>query len=154
MSTNIRTEMWEAMATSPYVMLSLNAESQHAEPMRAQLDKDAHGHFWFYTNKTNRVAKGGQAMAQFSSKDHKLFACICGTLIEETDPEIIDKYWSKQVSAWYEDGRQDESLMMLRFELADAEVWQVDPDVTGLVKLMFGKKVKPSEMGQHTKIPL
>lgn len=154
MSTNIRTQMWKAMADSPYVMLSLNNESQHAEPMRAQLDEDAHGHFWFYTTNTNRVAKGGQAMAQFASKDHKVFACICGTLIEETDADIIDKYWSKQVSAWYKDGRQDKSLKMLRFELSDAEVWKVDAELSGLVKLMIGKKVDPSEMGDHAKIPL
>lgn len=154
MSNNIRTQMWQAMAKSPYVMIALDGNSPQSEPMRAQLDKDAHGCFWFYTTVSNRIANGGPATAQFASKDHKVFACIRGTLTQETDPTIIDKYWSNQVAAWYENGKQDKSLRMMRFDLGEAEVWQVDGDFSGLVKLMIGKKVEPSEMGDHHKFNL
>jgi general stress protein 26 len=141
--------MWEAMADSPYVMISLDGSDDHSEPMRAQLDKDADGHFWFYTTKTNRIAAGGTAMAQFVGVDHKLFACIAGTLVEETNQQIIDKYWSKPVEAWYEDGKTDDSLKMMRFELSNAEVWLADPSVVGMVKLASGTTLKPDEMGEH-----
>lgn len=154
MSHDIREKMWKAMADSPIVMLGLTDSNEHREPMHAQLDKDANSAFWFYTTKTNRNAAGGKAMAQFASKDHKVFACIAGTLVEETDPDIIDKYWSKHVSAWYKDGRKDATLKMLRFDLDEAEIWEADADFSAKVSVTFGGKVKPEEMGEHDKVKL
>ncbi|QJR79765.1 pyridoxamine 5'-phosphate oxidase family protein [Alteromonas pelagimontana] len=154
MSTDIRTKMWKAMADSPNVMLSLTGSDEPSEPMHAQLDKDAHGEFWFYTTKSNRVAQGGKAMAHFVSKDHEIFACIRGRLIHETRQEIIDKYWSKHVAAWYDKGKDDPSLQMMRLELDDAEIWTADPGIKGMFKMMTGKSIEPDEMGEHKKVTL
>ncbi|WP_018983849.1 pyridoxamine 5'-phosphate oxidase family protein [Salinimonas chungwhensis] len=154
MSTDIRTKMWKAMADSPNVMLSLTGTDEPSEPMRAQLDKDADHEFWFYTTTSNRVAAGGKAMVHFSSKSHDVFACIRGTLVEETREEIIDKYWSNPVEAWYEKGKDDPSLKMMRFELDDAEIWEADPSLKGMYKMMSGKDIKPDEMGEHEKVNL
>ncbi|WP_218354017.1 pyridoxamine 5'-phosphate oxidase family protein [Alteromonas lipotrueiana] len=154
MSKDIRTKMWKAMDDSPNVIVSLCENNEHGEPMRAQLDKDANSEFWFYTTKSNRAAKGGKAMVQFSSKGHDVFACIRGTLVEETRKEIIDKYWSKPVEAWYEHGKEDPSLLMLRFELDDAEIWEADPGIKGMYKMMTGKDIKPEEMGEHDQVKL
>ena len=152
MSTDMSKAMWEALADSPNVMLGLTGTNDHSEPMRVQLDKDANREFWFYTTTTNRVAKGGPAMVQFSSKGHDLFACISGTLVPETRPEIIDKYWSKPVSAWYEKGKDDPSLLMMRMELKDAEIWTADPSIKGMFKLFTGKQIDPDEMGDHARV--
>ncbi|WJG08933.1 pyridoxamine 5'-phosphate oxidase family protein [Aliiglaciecola sp. LCG003] len=152
MSKKLTQIMWKAMADSPYVMVALTGRVEHSEPMRAQLDEDANDCFWFYTTKTNRIAPGGKAMIQFVSKDHKVFACIKGSLSHETDPAIIDKYWSRQVEAWYEDGKKDDSLKMMRFDLVDAEIWEVDPDLTGMLKLATGVTISPDEMGSREKV--
>ena len=154
MSNSLRTKMWKAMAESPIFMIGLNKNADHSEPMHAQLDKDASGHFWFYTTKDNRIAEGGKAMAQYSSIDHELFACIGGHLVEETDQDIIDKYWSKKVEAWYKEGKTDPSLKMMRFELDNAEVWTQDPSFVGMLKLSTGATIAPHEMGEHEKLDL
>ena len=154
MTDSIRKEMWEAMESSPYVMVKLNGDSGHSEPMAAQLDEDADGHFWFYTTTTNRIAPGGPAMVQFVSKGHDLFCCIAGTLVEERDPAVIDRYWSNAVEAWYEGGRNDPTLKMMRFELKDAEVWAANASLKGMFKLLTGKNVSPHEMGSHKNINL
>ena len=154
MTKSIREEFWKAMADSPFIMLGLNADSEYSEPMTAQLDKDADSEFWIFTTKNNRVAKGGPATAQFSSKDHKVFACISGTLKIETNTAVIDKFWSKQVDSWYKLGRTDPSLHVLRFELNDAEIWTQHPGITGMFKLFTNNKVNPEEMGSHEKIAL
>jgi len=154
MSSRIAKAMWEAMAESPNVMVALNKANGRSEPMHAQLDKDADGHFWFYTTQSNRIAAGGKATVQFVSKNHKLFACITGELEEETNPAVIDKYWSNAVEAWYENGRQDASLKMMRFNLDDAEIWSVDPTFKGLFKLMSGVSLDPEEMGDHAQVQL
>src|SRR3546814_2458007 len=91
--------------------------------MNAQLDKDAHGAFWFFTASDNRLAAGGPAMAQFAAKGHELFACISGTLVSESDRTVLDKLWSNSIAAWYEGGKDDPKLVLLRFDLDDAEIW-------------------------------
>ena len=93
-------------------------------------------------------------MAQFAAKDHGLFACINGTLVEETDPAVIDRYWSKQVEAWYEGGRNDPNLLMLRFDLGTAEIWLVDLSLTGVFKMMFGGDVSKEMKSKHAEVAL
>lgn len=152
--TEIREHMWKEMGKSPFVMIGLVGSHEHHEPMTAQLDPDANGEFWFYCNRGNRIAKGGEAMAQFVAKGHDLFACIHGTLTEETRPEIIDKYWSNQTEAWFEGGRNDPDLMMLRFELMHAEIWEGDQSLSGKFKMLTGQTIKPSEAGSHAQVEL
>jgi general stress protein 26 len=152
--TEIRKRFWKAFEDSPFIMVGLEGEHQHSVPMTAQLDKHADSEFWFYTTKDNRLAQGGPAMAQFVGKGHDLFACVRGTLVDETDPAVIDRYWSKQVEAWYPQGRDDPSLLMLRFALDDAEVWLADMSVKGLFKLLTGGDVREEERGKHAELTL
>ena len=93
-------------------------------------------------------------MIHFASKGHDVFACIRGTLVTENRKEIIDKYWSNPVEAWYEEGKEDPHLLMLRFELNDAEIWDADPSLKGVFKMLTGKNVKPDEMGDHGTVNL
>lgn len=154
MTDDLRTNMWKAMAESPFLMIRLNAGTDHAEPLLAQLDPAAHGKFWFYTSKTNRIAAGGPAMAQFVARDHRLFACIAGTLAHENDPALIDRYWSDTVESWYEGGRTDPTMLMMRFDLREAEIWQPDNSLKGLFHKMTGKGDALREMGSHETLPL
>ena len=150
----IRDDMWKAMAASPYVMLGLIGSDEHHEAMYAVLDEDADGEFWFYTKKDNRAAKGGPAMVQYVSKGHDLFACLKGKLTVENDPAVIDRYWNNQVEAWYEGGRNDPSLLMLRFNLDNAEIWETDHSITGKLKMFTGQTIYDQEAGSHTKTEL
>jgi general stress protein 26 len=150
----VRERMWEKMADSPFVMVERVGANDHAQPMTAQLDKDAHGAFWFYTQKDNRLAPGGPAMVQFVSKDHKIFACIRGTLIEESDRAVIDHHWSNIVESWFPHGQNDPKLLMLRFELHDAEIWEGDESYTGFFKMLLGWKIDPQDTGRHVEVAL
>src|SRR4051794_8956094 len=89
---------WKALSLSPFLMVKLNASSHHSIPMTSVLDEElgaAHGGaIWFFTTRDNRLAPGGPAMAQFISRDHDLFACVAGTLIEESDQHVINQLWS------------------------------------------------------------
>lgn len=152
--TEIKEEFWEELSDSPFVMVGLESDLKHSIPMKAVLDKDANSCFWFYTSKQNRLAKGGPAMVQFASKGHDVFACIAGTLVEENDPAIIDKYWSNSVEAWYDQGRQDADLLMLRFDLGSAEIWEADPGLVGVFKMVTGSKMKPEDLGSHARVQL
>jgi len=152
--SEIRKEFWKTLSDSPNLMVNLQSSNEHSVPMRAHLDKDADGEFWFYTSRTNRLAAGGAAMAQFASKGHDLFACISGVLSEETDEAVIDRYWNNAVAAWYDRGREDPDMLMLRFNLAEAEIWTADMSIKGAFKMMAGIKIKESESGDHAKLNL
>jgi general stress protein 26 len=154
MSDNIRTDFWKALDSSPFLMVKLTGEHMHALPMTAQLDKNANHAIWFYTARDNRLADGGSAMAQFVSKGHDIFACISGSLHEETDQAVIDAHWSTHVEAWYEGGRNDPKLLMLRFDLYDAEIWTMDLGVKGRFKLMTGQNIDPQNAGRHAQVAL
>ena len=150
----VRERMWKKMAHSPFVMVERIGANDHAQPMTAQLDKDGHGAFWFYTQRDNRLAPGGPAMVQFVSKDHKIFACIRGTLVEETDRAVIELHWSNIVEAWFPQGTSDPKLLMLRFELDDAEVWEGDESYAGFFKMLLGWKIDPQDTGRHVEVAL
>lgn len=152
--SEIRNRFWQELSASPFLLVGLNGSTEHSVPMTAQLDKNANHAFWFYTSKDNRLAPGGPAMAQFAAKDHYLFACIEGILTPETDPAVIDRHWSKDVEAWYPGGRNDPSLLMLRFDLGTAEIWRADMSLKGVFKQLFGGDVREEMKGKHAEIAL
>lgn len=151
---DIRERFWAELSSSPFVMVKLDASHDHALPMTGQLDPQANHCFWFYTSKDNRLAAGGPAMAQFAAKDHNLFACIAGTLSPETDPAVIDRHWSNEVESWYPGGRNDPNLLMLRFDLGNAEIWRSDMSLKGVFKMLFGGDVREEMRGKHAEVLL
>lgn len=154
MSDDIKQQFWKALDASPNLMVGLNGSGDHSVPMHAQLDKDANSAIWFFTATDNRLAVGGPAMAQFASKGHDLFACISGTLRPETDRAMVDKLWSNPVEAWYEGGKSDPKLLLLRFDLGSAEIWTADPSIKGLFKMATGMTMKEGELGDHAEVAL
>lgn len=150
----IKDRFWKELSESPFLMVGLENAHHHSLPMTAQLDKNANSAFWFYTSRDNRLASGGPAMAQFAGKDHHLFACIAGTLTEETDVAVIDAHWSNEVAAWYEGGRSDPNLLMLRFDLGDAEIWLADMSLKGVFKMLVGGDVRSEMKGKHVEVSL
>lgn len=152
--SDIKKDFWKALDASPNVMVGLIGERAHHVPMHAMLDKDADGAVWFFTATDNRLASGGPAMAQFASRDHDLFACISGTLRREADRAVLDRLWNNAVAAWYPGGKDDPKLLLLRFDLEDAEIWTADPGLKGMFKLATGMTVKRKEFGEHAKVAL
>ena len=149
MDGDIRETFWNAFQASPFIMMTLIGPGGHAEPMTARLDRDAHHVIWFYCKRDNRIAAGGRAMGQIMTRGHDVFACLEGILAEETDPTRREKHWSNAVEAWLPGGKSDPSVMMLRFDIADGEVWTANLGLKGAFKLMSGRPIHPHEAGRH-----
>jgi general stress protein 26 len=148
----LKKDLWKKMTDSPFVMIGLTGSGEHSEPMTVQLDKDQVDTLWFFIGKDNRLAGGGDAMAQFVSKGHDFFACMSGTARIDNDRGMIDKLWSNQAEAWFPGGKNDPNLGLLRFDIADAELWETDMSLSGKLKMVFGGKIKPDEAGSHAKV--
>jgi general stress protein 26 len=150
----IRKSFWKDLSESPYVMIGLTNGHEHSIPMTVHLDRNANHAVWFFTSRDNRLAPGGPAMAQFAGKDHYLFACINGTLVEETDQAVIDHHWTRDNAAWYAGGRTDPNLLVLRFDLGTAEIWRADVSIRGMFKMLFGGDARAEMQSNHAEVAL
>ena len=154
------TKLWSAIGSDRTVMLGLaenhgaekhgphaDLDRGHARPMTAQVeggpDGAPRGPIWFFTATDNALAAAigtGQvpAFAHFASKGHDLFACIHGTLSIDNNPAAIDRLWNAYVAAWYEGGKADPKLVLLRFDPDHAEVWKDASSIVAGVKMFLG----------------
>ncbi len=111
------------------MMLGLNGvDDGHAQPMTAQLDGDVeHGPIWFFTTRDNGLVQamrdGHRAIAHFVSKNHELFATIHGNLVVEQDRAMVDRLWNRFVAAWFEGGKDDPKLQLIRLDPEQAQIW-------------------------------
>lgn len=149
MNSDVRDTFWKAFAAGPFIMMRLRGADTHSEPMTAQLDKDARHAFWMFCKRDNRIGSGGPAMGQVMTKGHDVFACISGTLVEETDRARREAQWNNAVEAWFPGGKDDASVVMLRFDIDDGEVWTADIGLKGAFKLITGHPIHPDEAGEH-----
>ena len=136
-------KLWKALKSDMTVMLGLTGVADgDARPMTAQIEDDERGPIWFFTAKdteiVQRLSGEHRAMATFASKSHELFATIHGILTVGTDREIIDRLWNPFVGAWFEKGKEDPKLVLLRFEPTTADVWIDASSFMAGVKVLLG----------------
>jgi general stress protein 26 len=146
----MKKDLWNRMTDSPFLMVGLIGRG--TAPLTAQLDKDQVDTLWFFVGKSNRLAAGGAALAQFVSKGHDFFASLAGNITVDNDRDMIDKLWSNQVEAWFPKGKTDPDLALIRFDIADAELWETDMSLGGKLKMIFGGKIQPGDAGSHAKV--
>lgn len=141
--------LWKRLESDRTVMLGIDgAEEGHMRPMTAQFESPG-SDIWFFTSADNHLvgalpASGAASVATFTSKDHEIFACLHGHLRTETDRDVIDRLWNPFVAAWYEHGKDDPKLRLLRFEPEHAQVWENDSSFLAGVKLLLGIDPKRS----------
>lgn len=145
----IEARFWKTLAGDRTAMLGLTgAGDGHSQPMTAQILHDEHtrGPIWFFSSKETDLVRalGGskRAMVHFSSKGHDLFASIQGELTTDDSRAIIDRLWNPFVAAWYEGGKEDPKLQLLRFDPDHAQVWLNENSMLAGVKLLLGRDPK------------
>ena len=139
-------KLWAALKSDRTMMLGLDGvEDGHARPMTAQLDGEK-GPIWFFTAKDNalaqRLKRGDRAIATFASKGHDLFATLHGSVSIDNDRAVIDRLWNRFVAAWYEGGKDDPKLVLLRFDAEKAEVWLDASSIVAGIRMLLGADPK------------
>jgi len=133
---------WKALRSDMTMMLGLDGvEDGHARPMTAQIEGD-HGPIWFFTAKDNALigllGRGDRAIATFASKGHDLFATVHGRLSLDNDRAVIDRLWNRFVAAWFEGGKDDPKLALLRLDPESAEIWLDASSMVAGFKMLIG----------------
>ena len=145
---NIAEKFWKALRSDRTVMLGLvGVEEGHTQPMTALTDGDEDsGPIWIFSARDVDLVKalGGRrpAVLHFVSKDHELFASVHGGLEVDNDPAVIDRLWNPFVAAWYEEGKHDPKLRLLRFDPDRGQVWLNENSMFSALKLMLGRDPK------------
>jgi len=132
---------WEELSDSPFVMLGLvGVEDSRTRPMTAQVDrsdgagKSDGGPLYFFASRSEHLVQGlgtsHRAVATYCSKGHDLFAHIHGTLILHNDRAVIDRLWSPLVASWYDQGKDDPDLALIRFDADAANIWKAETGAT------------------------
>lgn len=110
---------------------------------------DGDDYIWFLTARETDMAKaakqGDQARYVVSSDDKGLYADIEGHLQEVTDPETLDEIWNVVAASWFEDGKRDPDLVLVRYTPKTAEVWLTEG---GAIKFFY-QVARANITGKH-----
>ena len=157
--TEIEAKFWKALKSDRTFMLGLaGREDGLGQPMTAQTETDGRGPIYIFTSKETDLAQdlaGSQrATAHFVSKGHDLFANLTGELTADNDRATIDRLWSPFVAAWFEGGKDDPKLRLLRFDADELQVWLNENSVFAGIKLLFGRDPKKAYADKAAQIRL
>lgn len=131
-----------------------------SRPMTSQQLDDA-GQIWFFTSdKTDFVrhlAEHPIVNVSFSDPDASLYVSIAGHAEVVHDRAKTDELWSPMVAAWFDGGKDDPHLAMIRVKIDSAEYWDTHSSkMTQLYALaksaLTGKA--PRDLGEHKKLDL
>ena len=151
----IKELFWKELKASPFLMLGIEGERGGAtQPMTAMFDEEE-SPLWFFPAEDHDLDRalgaGDRGVSAFASKGHDIFASLRGRLSVANDPAAIDRLWNPIVAQWYEGGKSDPKLALLRLDVEDAKIWK--SDIGGFIRpainKLFGRK---PESGEEEKV--
>lgn len=114
-----------------------NGEYVHAVPMsRQEVDDDGSIWYLFSTeSETYRnLQRNDKVSVLFAHAGDYNFMSLNGVAEISEDKERIEKYWNKFVEAWFEKGKADPNIRILKVNVADAHYWD---NKTGKLATLF-----------------
>lgn len=148
-----RQSFWKRLDAINAGMLG-TAPALHFVPMSHHADPDADA-LWFITAQgtelTQAAASGPvDAMYLIGDASGKLWARIAGQLEQSQDHAKLEQIWSAVASAWFEQGKADPDLRLLKLSLTGAEVWSTPGGLGFLYEIAKARLTgeKP-DMGEH-----
>jgi general stress protein 26 len=138
----LEAKFWKSLKSDMTMMIGLvGVDDGHSRPMTAQVEGESRP-IWFFTAKDNKLveqlSRGQRAIATFASKGHDLFAAVHGMLAVDNDRAAIDRLWNPFVAAWYEEGKDDPKLTLLRLDPERGEIWLNGSSIAAGIKLLIG----------------
>ena len=155
----LEAKFWKALKSDRTMMLGISGVQEgHARPMTAQLEGDEGGPIWFFTASDNDLVKqlrgNARAVATFASRGHDVFAAVHGSLSVDTDRAVVDRLWNRFVAAWYESGKDDPKLRLLRLDPDQGQVWADASSLVAGVKMLLGIDPKKEYRDKVAKVDL
>lgn len=122
--TDFEKEFWKRLAD---VKAGLMDVEGRLFPMTPNLTQDDDGAIWFITAKGTDAAEAATARKdiRFAMADNGagLHGYVNGGLSVSDDKDKLDQIWSIVASAWFDEGKQDHDLVLVKFVPRDGEIW-------------------------------
>ena len=136
MSKTLKQEFWKQLKDVRAGLLA--ADGERPVPMSPQGDEDENA-IWFITaagSAAHRGAKsGGEASFHVADSKAHLYANVFGKLSLVNDSDKLDELWNAFAAAWFEDGRDDSAVQLVKFTPHEAEVWAGDGGASFLYEI-------------------
>jgi general stress protein 26 len=156
---DIERKFWKALRSDMTVMLGVDGEgSDGPRPMTAQIDGDEdQGPLYFFTAKDTSLVTAltndmTPATLTFVAKGHDVWATVTGWLTIHQDRATIDRLWNPFVAAWYEGGKDDPNLCLLKMDLDEAKIWLDGSSLMAGIKMLLGMDPKDDYEGKVAKV--
>jgi general stress protein 26 len=155
----IRDRFWKALKSDRTIMLGLEgARGGDTQPMTALIENEEGGSLWIFAARTNSLVEAlgqsNRAVATFADKGHHLFASFRGTLSLDNDRSAIERLWNPFVAAWFEGGKDDPDLALLRLEPESARIWLNATPVGAAIEWLLGRDPKQSYQEKVAEVTL
>ena len=149
-----REEFWDRLEDCRTGMMEVD---KGFVPMTHNLEPED-GNIWFLTAHGTAMAEAAAAGAAtryiVCNDAESVYATIEGQLSVSTDKAKLDEVWNVMASAWYEEGKEDPDLVLVKLRPSQAEVW-LGPE-SGVKFLFSVAKAKLTgdepDMGSHFKL--
>ncbi len=134
MTATLTETFWNKMNKIHVVLLGAGGGTP--VPM-SPLTRDKDGAIWFITSAdhdTFKAAKAGEkGTIYLCDSGAHLYGTIKGRLSVSEDDDQLDDLWSPMAAAWFENGREDDSVRLMKYTPTEAEIWVSD----GTAKYLF-----------------
>ncbi|RYH14190.1 general stress protein [archaeon] len=139
--------------------IAANGDVESCPMMTQEVDFD--GSLWFFTRKSSKkvehIEKKPQVNVVYSKPDDQLYVSVSGRAELVLDKAKIDELWTPSLKAWFEKGKEDPEVSLIRVDVESAEYW--DTPSSAVVRIVgFAKSVltgKPAgSMGEHEKLEI
>lgn len=119
------------------VLTTMTEDGRLVSRPLATVDTEFAGDLWFFvaddSNKVNEIQHDSHVNVSYESGDGYLSLSGRAQLVR--DPATIDRYWNTAAQAWFEQGRDDPHIALLKVHAESAEYWSMtDPKPIALLK--------------------
>lgn len=151
---DVKKDFWERAGDATAGMLS--AEGAPPRPMAHTAGAEDKA-LWFITAEGTDIeqaaAAGKPGQFVLACAKARLYAVVTGEMRIETSREKLDEIWSPMAAAWFEDGREDDDVRLVRFTPRTGEVWTTDGAAKSLYEMAKANMTdEMPEIGAHAKV--
>ncbi|MEQ8257854.1 MULTISPECIES: pyridoxamine 5'-phosphate oxidase family protein [Roseovarius] len=133
MSDDLKEALWKRLDSLQAGMLSTTGAPPRPMAPTITGEDDA---IWFVTAKGTDIAAAAveKENCKFiaACPSAQLYADIDGELSVETSEAKLDEIWSPMAAVWFEDGRQDDDIVLVCMRPKKAVVWATDGNAKSL----------------------
>ena len=133
------------------MLTTVTAEGHlHAHPMTTQ-QTEFDGDVWFIGSKSSQQVQDMQARPQvnvsYSEPSKGVYVSINGTAELVTDPAKLDELWSDFYKAYFEGGKNDPDIQLIKIAAHGGEYWESDGKLRTLFRMAKGAVTGDTDLG-------